>query len=298
MDMDLDQELNGHQQDAEGPEIAAQQAAAEAAAVADQAVQQAAQAQAFLQALAGQLNNAALPPRPQPQQVKLPDFWENEPLLWFERAEAQFRRCSVVESRQQADIVLKSVRDILQDRTAPDTTLYHRLRERLLRRFQPSKWQLAYQVIHHPGIGDLRPSQLLDAMLSLLPPGEQPGNLFQALFLERLPAEMRNQLAADTFESVREMAVKADSIWDARAERFHAGVSTSPGRNRKNRKKSPGRRKLASTITPLVRALSSASRRVPGRETGRPPAATSGTSAVRRPAHLPARSAVWTAVPG
>jgi len=264
MDMELDAEINGGQQEDAAEDAEAQAAAQAAQQAAQLAAQQAAQAQAFLQALAGQITMQQpqqQPLRPQPNQVKLPDLWENEPQLWFERAEAQFRRCGVTDSRQQADIllsalpepILKSVRDILLDRSAPDTTIYHRLKERLLKRFAPSKWQQAYQVIHHPGIGDLRPSQLLDSMLSLLPVGEQPTILFQALYLERLPSEIRDQLAAADFESVREMAVLADTIWDSRSERFQSGVSavrsTSPGR-KKNRKKSPGRRKRDFTPAP------------------------------------------------
>ena len=147
--------------------------------------------------------------------------------------------------------VLKSVRDILADRTAPDTTLYDRLKERLLRRFQPSPWQLAFQILHHPGLGDLRPSQLLDAMMALLPAGEQPGYLFKALFLERLPADMKDQLAAGNYDSPREMAVVADRMWDAKRSQpgfssIAAVRSTSPGRGRSpGRNKSPGRRREA-----------------------------------------------------
>jgi hypothetical protein len=58
-----------------------------------------------------------------------------------------------------------------------------------------------------------RPSTLLEGIMSLLPTGEQPGVLFMALFLKKLP---RDHLCSRNFESVREMALFADQLWDAR----------------------------------------------------------------------------------
>lgn len=182
--------------------------------------------------------------------VKLPEFWQEEPEMWFETAEAQFHRGGVLDSRAKTDYllvalpaaVLRSVRDILRDPSADDTTLYHRLKERLLRRYAPSKWQLVYQVLDHPGIGDQRPSQLLDSMLALLPAGEPPGLLFQGLFLRRLPSEIRDHVAAGDYRTVREMAAVADQLWDARRE-APASISAvrgqSPSRRGKNRYSSP-----------------------------------------------------------
>jgi len=193
--------------------------------------------------------------------VKLPEFWTEEPELWFEQAEAQFRRGGVLDGRTRADFllvalpaaVLKSVRDIIRDPTAEDTTLYHRLRERLLRRYAPSKWQLVYQLIDHPGIGDQRPSQLLDSMLALLPPGETPGLLFQGHFLRRLPAEIRDHVAAGDYRTVRDMAAVADQLWDARRDNPSSISSVrgqSPSRRGRDRRASPSSRRRDATPGP------------------------------------------------
>ena len=142
--------------------------------------------------------------------------------IWFDQSEAQFRRGGVENNRSKADhllvalppAVLRSIRDILQEQ-AGDRTLYHRLKDRLLRRFAPSKWQLVYNVIDHPDIGNLQPSQLLDSMLALLPAGEPPGLLFQGLYLRRLPGEISDHVVAADFRSVRDMAAIADKLWEA-----------------------------------------------------------------------------------
>jgi len=198
------------------------------------------------------------PPPPRRAPIKLPEFWQEDPETWFDAAEAQFRRGGVTDSRAKADYLLtalpaaliRSIRDILRDPRADDTTLYHRLKERLLRRFAPSKWQLAYQLIDHPGIGDLRPSQLLDNMLSLLPPGEPPGLLFQALFLRRLSAEIRDHLAAGSFSSVRDMAAMADQLWDARQQAGSGSINAVGGRKGDRRRSPAGQRRRDSTPHP------------------------------------------------
>lgn len=169
--------------------------------------------------------------RPRRTPVKLPEFWQDEPVIWFEQAEAQFRRGGVTDERSMADhllvalppSILRSIRDILQERA--DDSIYRRLKKRLLGRFAPSKWQLVFSVLDHPGLGDMKPSQLLDGMLALLPVGEPPGLLFQGLFLRRLPAELRDHLAAKDFPTIRDMAAVADKLWDARREGVASGIN-------------------------------------------------------------------------
>ena len=48
-------------------------------------------------------------------------------------------------------------------------------------------WQMIAELVALPALGDLRPTQLMDAMVALLPPGELPGKLFLYHFLMRLP---------------------------------------------------------------------------------------------------------------
>jgi len=45
-----------------------------------------------------------------------------------------------------------------------------------------SRWQLVSKVNHHPGLGDHRPTAMMDAMLALLPEDEVPGSLVLGLF--------------------------------------------------------------------------------------------------------------------
>jgi hypothetical protein len=116
--------------------------------------------------------------------------------------------------------LLPAIRDLLPA-ILEDNNPYEVLKGRLIQSYGPTTWQLCNKLIDHPGLGDSRPSQLMNEMQALLPPGEHAGLLFQALYLRRLPVSMREQLGARKFENARELAATADLLWDAR----NAGAS-------------------------------------------------------------------------
>jgi hypothetical protein len=181
----------------------------------------------------------------QSDSVRLPDFWVSDPNMWFARAEAVFRRARINSSIVRYDYVLmklpedvlRSVRDLVQAVTDETADAYEQLKYRLLSSYGMSKWQLAGRIIDFTVSADARPSTLLDGMLSLLPTGEQPGVIFMALFLKKLPQDVRDHLCSRNFESVRDMAIFADQMWDARGSLSYPMVaaigSRSPNRGRR-----------------------------------------------------------------
>ena len=152
--------------------------------------------------------------------VKLPAFWVGQPDMWFVQAEAAFRRSNITVSSTKFDhVVMKlpknilvAVRDIVRGVNDDSVDPYGQIRTWLLASFGRTKWQLANMLLDSPPLGDRRPSAMMDAMLALLPPGEQAGTLFQALFMRRLPADMRQQLAARDFPTLPDMATHADIV--------------------------------------------------------------------------------------
>ena len=176
--------------------------------------------------------------------VKLPDFWSDDPDLWFIHAESAFRNAQITQSRTKFDHVLQkllqnimvSVRGLILSSSATSSTPYEDLKEKLVASYTLSRWQRVSKVIHHPALGDRCPTALMDAMLALLPEDEVPGSLFLGLFLERLPVEMRDHLVAKDFKNPSEMALHADKLWDARraqaVDPLLAAASTSPSRAR------------------------------------------------------------------
>jgi hypothetical protein len=182
--------------------------------------------------------------------VNIPEFWTDEPALWFTRVEASFRNANVQSPSTKFDYVLmklspeviKSVRDVVQRVPEPGEDIYATLKARLLGSYGPSKWKLANKLLDHPSLGEGRPSALMDSMLALLPPDEKPGVVFLAMFLRRLPSDLRDHLASKDFSTPHQMAEHADILWDARggAAGMVARV-VAPGSPARGRRRSPGR---------------------------------------------------------
>jgi len=171
--------------------------------------------------------------------VKLPDFWTTDPDMWFRQAEAAFRRSNITVSSTKFDHVLMklpesvvtSVRNLIAAIQPGDGDAYERLKEQLTASYQKTRWQKAFSLIKHPDLGDRRPSAMMSEMLALLPDGASGDDtLFLAHFLLRLPASMRDHLAAADLKTAADMARQADVLWDVRAgETAIAAVSSAMG---------------------------------------------------------------------
>jgi hypothetical protein len=170
--------------------------------------------------------------------VKLPDFWVKDPKMWFAQAEAQFRRARVTAETTMYDYVLmKLPQDVVMSVRALVSAIeadpvkqeqsYTLMKEALLGSYGMTKWQMAYSLLDHPDLGDRRPSAMMAEMLSLRYETTAPDSLFLALFLRRLPASIRDHLAAANHTTATEMATHADILWDARSTTTVSAVTDS-----------------------------------------------------------------------
>ena len=139
----------------------------------------------------------SLPPLPTPgfRHIRLPSFNKDRPKIYFQHIEALFRRHRVSSSYDRYDYlvpalssdVMDEIQDVIEEiATTAAGDPYERTKERLLLLYAPSRWVMASRILHHPHLGDTRPSVLMSKMLALLPRGEPPGILFQTAWLERL----------------------------------------------------------------------------------------------------------------
>ena len=97
----------------------------------------------------------------------------------------------------------------------PREDKYKALKERLVDTFCLSKRERASRLLHTRPLGDSKPSALMDEMLALL--GDHPPCLlFEQLFLERLPDDIRAQVVDADIADYRELAKRADALWAAR----------------------------------------------------------------------------------
>ena len=155
--------------------------------------------------------------------VKLPPFDPKQPKRWFQQVDAIFRRAHVISSQDKWDYVLpklptdvlNDISDVVDSLTDATPNPYELAKNRLLETYTPTRWQLARQLLSFPHVAGVRPTTLMNQLLSLLPPGDHPETMFMLLFLDRLLPNISTQLTARTFRHPRDMAAYADQIWDS-----------------------------------------------------------------------------------
>lgn len=155
--------------------------------------------------------------------LKLPTFWASQPRAWFIQAEAQFTLRNITADdtkyyhlvaaldQQSAERLL----DVLEQ--PPAEGKYDQLKARLLGTFGLTQQQRASRLLNIAGLGDRRPSELMDEMLALLG-DHRPCMLFEELFRQQLPADIRMALVSADFTDPRAVARLADELWVSRAQ--------------------------------------------------------------------------------
>ncbi len=113
--------------------------------------------------------------------------------------------------------VVMTVRDLVNTMQPNTPDAYEQLKARLTASYGRTKWQQANTLLDMPPLGDRRTSHLMHEMLAQLPTGEnKDGAIFLGIFLRKLPAAMRDHLAAANHATAAAMAAHADVLWDAR----------------------------------------------------------------------------------
>jgi len=148
--------------------------------------------------------------------IKLPVFWSEQPHIWFTQAEAQFaiRNISSDETKYYHVVAAldqdtaKRVVAVLEN--PPDDNKYGTLKDILINTFGLSDNERASQLLHLTGLGDAKPSELMDSVLALL--GKHtPCLLFRQLFVEQMPDDIKSHLALIDVDNYRTLAMKATS---------------------------------------------------------------------------------------
>jgi hypothetical protein len=118
--------------------------------------------------------------------------------------------------------ITDSLRDI--DKTAADA--YEQLKALLVSRNTKACWTRAFELLKYPELGDMKPTDLMRQMKALLPTDSRPCTTFMALFLLRLPSEMRDHLIAIDLKECMLMAEYANLLHNSRASCAIAAVNS------------------------------------------------------------------------
>ncbi|XP_064462746.1 uncharacterized protein LOC135373499 [Ornithodoros turicata] len=157
-----------------------------------------------------------------PGAIKLPEFWANDPQVWFTQVEAQFAIRNISSQSTCFNYVVAAltpsvateVRDVLL--SPPAEKPYDTLKEQLISRTSASEQRRIQQLLTSEELGDRRPTQLLRRPQKLL--GEKASTIDESLlrkvFLQHLPANVRMILASAKSTTLSDIANMADNIMD------------------------------------------------------------------------------------
>ena len=165
--------------------------------------------------------------------IKLPEFWQHDPAPWFQHIEAQFHLRGITTDDTKyyhvvAALDSSTTRRVMGFlREPPADGKYNALKAQLLRLFQLSDEERAERLLSLHGLGDSKPTELMENMLALLGSGDTTF-LFVQLFMRQLPTPVRTALASSPLvrtKDYRGIAEEADRILLASRQYTVAAVS-------------------------------------------------------------------------
>ena len=181
--------------------------------------------------------------------LKLPIFWTSTPTTWFAQAEAHFvvRNITNDDTKYYMYYVVAALDSSTANRAKsllvapPTNNKYDAIKKFLTSAYELSNYERATALFNLAGLGDSKPSELMDTMLGLMG-DNKPCILYHHLFLQQLPTYVRSQLAHRDFTDLRELSLEADNIYLAgKATGQHVqevNAASSATRQRPNRSSS------------------------------------------------------------
>ncbi len=106
---------------------------------------------------------------------------------------------------------LRLVADLVEGE--PSDTQYDDIKQRLVASHQLSDFQKAERLLFQmPALGGRKSSEIMVALLETYARGEEKTNLFTCIFLQRLPREIRAQLAKADHKDPKMLETQVDKL--------------------------------------------------------------------------------------
>lgn len=136
---------------------------------------------------------------------RVPDFWLDQPRLWFYQVEAILAPQKLADEVKFNLVITKLSKEAIQQVTdilmqPPDTKKYDLLKERLLTVYEESETRQIQKLISEMELGDQRPSQLLRRMRDLART-KIPDDTLKILWQGHLPTAVRGIISVTESES-------------------------------------------------------------------------------------------------
>ncbi len=152
--------------------------------------------------------------------LRIPDFYAAKPRLWFNQLEAQFRLANILDDESrfyhivaslQADVAAR-IDFIIENPPANDK--YNAIKEALLNAFEKSQFEMCAQALSMLPLGDRSPSKLMSDLVDFIPRQHKQMicPFVVALFVEKLPQDIRLGLNLESVDSYERLAAQADAL--------------------------------------------------------------------------------------
>jgi len=161
----------------------------------------------------------ATQPLAQAVSIKLPDFWPDDPEVWFARIESQFATRGITSDNTRFDYVVSTLDNATASEVKavllnpPTTEKFKTIKEALICTFSKSQQEKDQELLSLSGLGDKKPTALLRKIRNLNNDAE---TLRRAIFLNLLPMEARTVLAGQNITDLDELARAADRITEVK----------------------------------------------------------------------------------
>ena len=149
--------------------------------------------------------------------VKLPDFYENDPEMWFVRAECQFRTKRIVDDTTKFDHIVQSLSEKVARRVRrlilypPATDKVTALKAGLMTAYGRTQLEKDTALLSMRMI-NLKPSEVIARAEAL---NSDPATFFKAFILSQFAPEVKTAITNMEFTSLVEMGVAADKALEA-----------------------------------------------------------------------------------
>lgn len=149
---------------------------------------------------------------------KIPDFWTDQPRVWFIRTEATLAPQKLSDEAKFDLTVSKLSKDVVQQVTdiliePPATKKFDALKARLLAIYEESANRQLQKLISEMELGDQKPSQLLRRMRELAK-DKIPDNTLRMLWQGHLPSPIRAVLAVSDTKVLDNLSTIADNVFE------------------------------------------------------------------------------------
>lgn len=149
---------------------------------------------------------------------RIPEFWCDQPRLWFVQCEAILGPQKLSDDARFNLVVAKLGKDVIQQVSdillkPPETKKFEALKARLLVVYEESENRQFQKLLSEMQLGDQKPSQLLRRMKDLAR-GKIPDETLIIMWQGHLPSSVRAVLAVSEVKDLEKLAAIADKIME------------------------------------------------------------------------------------